>query len=916
MKSARTVIAIFVLSVFTLPAALAQAPLPDGMERITSVEGITEYRLENGLRVLLFPDPSKATITVNMTLLVGSVHEGYGETGMAHLLEHMVFKGSTRHEDIPKELQDHGAQFNGTTGYERTNYYETFDASDENLEWALDLEADRMMNSFILREDLDSEMTVVRNEFEASENNPLGVLFQRVLSTSYLWHGYGRPTIGSRADIENVPIPRLRAFYERYYQPDNAILVVAGRIDEDDTLEIIDEIYGSIPRPDRILEETYTEEPIQDGEREVVLRRVGDIQFLMAGYHAPHGTHPDFVPLQIASQILAFPPAGRLHQALVETGIAAQVGNTELQEKDPGIAILYAVVRAGSSIDEAREVFLQTIDDLADNPITAEEVDRTRNRLLTSIDQQMNSSQTIALQLSNWAAMGDWRVLFLDRDRVREVTSEDVQQAALKYYKPSNRTLGVFLPAPEPDRTEIPDRPDLVAMLDGYTGDEARSEGEAFDASPENVEARLERITLPGGTRLVMLQKETRGDVVTARISLNFGSVDSLSGMAMAGQIAGQMLMRGTTSHTRQEIQDEIASLQTQMNVFGGPDGTSASITSTYDNLPAVIQLAAEILREPSFPENEFNTLRDQALANMEFARSEPQVIVQQAFSRHNSRYDPDDVRYVATIDEEIEMTENLTLAELGDFHSAFYGASNAEVVVVGDFDPVAVRAAVEDFIDGWESPQTYAEVTYPYPEGGIEPIREVFETPDKENAFFMAGMPLDMSDEHPDYPAMVLGNYILGQGFNSRLISRIRGDEGLSYSVGSSFSAQAGINGGRFVVNAISAPQNATPVEVSFRDELATILEEGYTADEITAAKESWSQARQVSRAQDAALVGMLLSHEHNGRTMARDQELEAAIQALTGEDIVSAMRRHLDLDQMTFMMGGDFANATPDPE
>jgi zinc protease len=188
-------------------------------------------------------------------------------------------------------------------------------------------------------------------------------------------------------------------------------------------------------------------------------------------------------PFQIASQILAFPPAGRLHQALVETGIAVQVGNFELQEKDPGIAILYSVVREGSSIPEARDVFLETIDGLADNPIRAEEVERTRNRLLTSIDQQMNNSQTIALQLSNWAAMGDWRVLFLDRDRVREVDAEEVQRVALKYYKSSNRTLGVFLPAPEPDRTEIPDRPDLATMLDGYTGDEVRSEGEVLDAS-------------------------------------------------------------------------------------------------------------------------------------------------------------------------------------------------------------------------------------------------------------------------------------------------------------------------------------------------------------------------------------------------------------------------------------------------
>src|SRR5688572_14890107 len=201
MKSHR--IASLVLTVVvcaSIERASAQAPaaaLPAGVQRVTSVEGITEYSLANGLRVLVFPDPSKATITVNVTYFVGSKHENYGETGMAHLLEHLLFKGSTRHPDITKELRDHGARPNGTTSYERTNYFETFDASDVNLEWALDLEADRMVNSFVAKRDLDSEMTVVRNELESSENNPLGMLIQRVTAAAYLWHNYGKPVIGA-----------------------------------------------------------------------------------------------------------------------------------------------------------------------------------------------------------------------------------------------------------------------------------------------------------------------------------------------------------------------------------------------------------------------------------------------------------------------------------------------------------------------------------------------------------------------------------------------------------------------------------------------------------------------------------------------------------------------------------------------
>ncbi|HJR69773.1 MAG TPA: pitrilysin family protein, partial [Gammaproteobacteria bacterium] len=342
------------LALFFTGLAGAQAPLPAGITHVTAVEGIAEYRLANGLRVLLFRDPSKATITVNMTYLVGSSDESYGETGMAHLLEHMLFKGSTKYPDILAAIRSHGAQFNGTTSWDRTNYFETFDATDANLEWALDLEADRMINAFVAQSDLDTEMTVVRNEFEAGENNPTGVLYQRVLSTAYLWHSYGKSPIGSRSDIEGVPIERLKAFYQRHYQPDNAVLVVAGRFEVPRTLELIATKFNPIPRPQRVLTDNYTIEPTQDGEREVIVRRVGDVQILMVGYHAPAGTHTDFVPLQFAADALADEPGGRLYKALVQTGLASQVAVQTLQLRDPGMIIFFALVPEDASLDEAR----------------------------------------------------------------------------------------------------------------------------------------------------------------------------------------------------------------------------------------------------------------------------------------------------------------------------------------------------------------------------------------------------------------------------------------------------------------------------------------------------------------------------------------------------------------------------------
>jgi zinc protease len=913
MKSIWSRAAGVLLAFAVVWVAEAQTQLPAGVERITSVEGITEYRLANGLRVLLFPDPSNARITVNVTYLVGSVHESAGEAGMAHLLEHMVFQGTPKHPDILKEIQDRGAQVNGTTAWERTNYFETFDASDENLEWALELEADRMVNSLIAQQDLDSEMTVVRNEFEAGENNPFSVLLARVMSTAYVWHGYGDTPIGSRSDIENVPIERLQAFYRKHYQPDNAILVVAGRIDETKTLGLIAKYFGVLPRPERTLEPYYTEEPTQDGEREIVVRRVGDIQAVMAGFHVADGTHEDFVPLQIATRVLADEPSGRLYKALVEAGLAAQVGVQTLQMKDPGMVIFIAIVRADGSLDAARNALLATIDDVRANPITAEEVERAKSRILAQFELAMNNSQTVALQLSNWAAIGDWRMLFLDRDRVRAVSAEATQRAAVNYLKTSNRTVGMFIPDAAPDRAEIPDPPSLAALLEGYRGDAARSEGEEFDPSIANIEARTQRVTLPGGVKLVMLPKETRGDSVQAIIRLNNGDEQSLRGSGRIGNLIPQMLTRGTASKTRQQIQDELSNRQSQLNVGGGPNTVVANVQTTREHLAAVLDLAIEVLREPAFPESELTTLRDLMLAQLEFTRSEPQGVVPRAFARHmGAQYDAQDVRYTPTLDEEIALVRAVTAENLRDFHEEFYGAADAEVVIVGDFDAAAAQQLIGAQLDGWRSQRPYAEVVSPYPDPKVGPVSEIFETPDKENAFFMAGMPVKMNSDDADYPALLFGNFMLGQGPASRLFARIRNTEGLSYGVGSQLQAPAKSDGGMFIVNAISAPQNAERVEASFRDELTKILNDGYTDEEIAVAKRGWAQGRQVARSQDQQLVGTLLGHVHNGRTMTWEADLEAKVMALTGAQIRDAMRRHLDLEAMAFMRGGDFAGAS----
>jgi zinc protease len=894
------------------PAASAR-PAPAPPEKVTSVEGITEYRLANGLEVLLFPDPTKPTITVNVTYKVGSRNESYGETGMAHLLEHLMFKGTPKHSNIPQELTAHGARPNGSTWFDRTNYFETFQASDENLRWALDLESDRMVSSFIAKKDLDSEMTVVRNEFELGENDPADVLEERVLSTAYLWHNYGHSTIGARSDIENVPIGRLQAFYRTYYQPDDAVLLVAGRFDEAKTLALVQQLFGRIPRPTRTLPVYYTLDPTQDGERSVTLRRVGDVQELAAAYHAPSGTDPSSGALELLQQVLTDTPSGRLYKALVETKKATSVGGYFMELHDPGFLMFNAEVRQNQDIEDARATFVATLDAAAEkSPISGEEVERARASLLKNIDLMLNNADRVGLVLSEYIGQGDWRLFFLNRDRIKKASVDDVQKAAAAYLKPSNRTLGVFLPTPQPDRAEIPKPLPAAAAVADFKGEAAVAVGESFDPSPSNIESRTRRSQLSDGLKLALLPKKTRGGNVVASLTLRFGDEQALFGKAVVADLTADMLLRGSSKHTRQQLKDEFDRLKARVGISGGATQVNVSVETVRDNLLEVLKLVGEVLREPAFPAKEFEELSAENLAAIEQQKSEPTALAPNEFRRHLSPYPKGDVRYVESLDEALASYKAATLDEAKAFYQGFYGASTGELAVVGDFDEARVAALAAELFGGWKSPARFVRVPELYQDVPVE--EKSIETPDKANAFFIAGQNLPLSDQDKDYPALVLGNYMLGGGFlNSRLAVRIRQKDGLSYGVGSQLNASPLDPAGIFLTYAIYAPQNAARLEAAFKEEVARVLKDGYEAKEIAEAKSGWLQSRVVSRAQDASLARTLATDLYIDRTLAWDADFEGKVKALTGEEILAAMRKYLDLSKMTIVKAGDFAKAKP---
>lgn len=880
--------------------------LPKGVVQGPSVEGITEYRLPNGLKVLLFPDSSRPTVTVNVTYLVGSRHENYGETGMAHLLEHLMFKGSPKHPDITAQFANRGMQFNGTTSLDRTNYYEVFQASDDNLQWALQMEADRMTHSNIARKDLDSEMTVVRNEYENGENSPSAVLMKRMQNIAYDWHSYGRSTIGNKSDIENVKIANLQNFYRTYYQPDNAVLLVAGKFDPAATLLSINRLFGAIPKPKRTLPEFWTVEPTQDGERSFEVRRQGDVQIVALGYKIPSGLHDDSDVLNFAGTILGEGPSSRLHKLLVETGKASQVFAFPQTGFAPGLQYFGAVVKKGEPLEPVRQALTQAVETFSQHPPTPEEMERTRRGYLNDIERSLNDPQQVGVALSEVIALGDWRLFFVGRDRVPTITAEQVAAAAGRYFKRDNRVTGMFIPDDNPQRAVIPPAPSVESLLKDFKPQASTLTAEDFEPTQANIMKRT-TLTTAGGVKLALLPKKNRGQTVTVDLSQHFGDEQNLFGKGAIPGLTAAMLTRGTTQYDRVQLADAFDKLK----IAGSP----THFQTTRENLPAALKLVAHVLREPSFPAAEFEQLRQQSLVSLDASRSEPTNVASRALNEHFDIYPKGDIRHETTLEEDVADIKAAKLDDLKAFHRDFYGTVPAEMAIVGDFDAKAITPLVDQLFGAWKAPMHVAPVLRKHAE--IAPIHQTLNTPDKENGFYTARMNLDLNIEDPDYPALMLADYIFGGGggLKSRLMDRIRQKEGLSYGGGTQLVAGDLDRAGMFAISAIAAPQNLVKVDAAVREELARALKDGFTAAELAGAKSGLMQQRIQTRADDGALAAGWTSYLYRGRTFEWSAEFERRLMAVTLPQLNAAFRKTLDPAKLSVVMAGDQSKAKAKP-
>jgi len=875
--------------------------------RITRVEGLTEYRWPNGLTALVGSDLSSPSMSLNLVYRVGSRNEGPGEAGMAHLLEHMLFKGTVATPDPKRAFADRAMRFNATTSYDRTNYFAHFTASDENFDWYLSWLADTMANVRITDESLGSERTVVRNEMEQGQNRPSSLLFQELMGAAYRFHPYGRAVIGTESDLEHVQAASLQAFYDLYYRPDNAVIVVTGRIEEARAVAAISESLGRIERPSEPLPVPYTREPVQEGEREAFLRRSGGVPQLAIGYHIPDGAAREQVALTLTAAMLSREPDGPLYQALVREGLADAAYGYAMGLADPGMMVFG--VRPAKGVDPARiEKVLHRLLE-TELPLTQAALERTRDEWLNEARRAIESSESLAMMPTESIAQGDWRLWFAHRDWAQQLTLKDVRDTARRYVLRDNRTTARYQPTADPKRAPASVTSNAQALLAGMTFPSepaARGDGPVTldEVTGKSVNGRL-----ANGIDYSIVSRKTRSDRVQIKLQLQWGDLGALDGRWRDADMLDALLPGATRHLDRQQFEDRTRVLDARISVTTGSTGLELSLDVGRENLDPALELAISSIREPVFPADLFRERRNQMLSRLREQGDQPDYVTSDLVRRAAFAYPPNDPRHYRSVETRIQDLESLTLARSEAFYRAFAGTGHGQLAAIGDVDAPALVSRVDQLLAGWKSPVPYARIERPF--HPLPVTTEQRTMADKPNLVYVAVQNLAMSEDDPDFAAVALAIQMLGGGSSSRLSARLREQEGLTYSVYGYLSADRRIPNAVVTLRAILAPNNLPRFQKALNEELARAWKDGFTAAELETSRNGWISQRRERLATEAGALSTMASNLYWSSDWARWAQIEERLRQVTPDSAAEAMRRRLDVSRWFVAAAGDLKPA-----
>lgn len=939
-RSGALLAALLLVSSWCMPATAASirtaskqvstnTPAEFSKVRYDATSGLSEYRMRsNGLTVLLKEMHTAPVVTVMLLYRVGSRNEAVGYTGSTHFLEHLMFRGSTnfdprKHNGIDDVLKPIGGQNNATTWFDRTSYFEVVPASDLNL--CLQFESDRMRNLLLRGDDRKSEMTVVRNELERNENEAQAILDTQLFATAFREHPYHHPTIGWRSDVEGVPLSRLKKFYDDFYWPNNATLLIVGDFQPQSALQMVSKNFGKIPHSPNPIPDVYTTEPAQEGQRRFTIQRGEDTPKVMMGYHIPRALDKDSYTLDVIDSLLGDDnrQSSRLYKRLVDTGLASDVYASSYTLRDPGLFVLYASATPGSKLDTLESSLQQELDKLKTETVPAEELQRAK----TSISKRLKLSSVdpleLAQQIGEALATGNLDYWLNFEKRINAVTADDIKRVANKYFTSKNESVGHYLPqtdttpaasaAAQPPLGVANLRPGNLPASSRHSKapptEHHRAMGLGQQATYTNktslsIASRVKRRVLSNGLTVLVLP-QPGAQAVSVAGSIKAGGYFTSSDKSLVPDLLADMLTKGSANFSKELLAQELENMGTSFNPAAGRFFLNFQTDVVKDDLDKFTLMLSDIITKPVFAGDELD--KSKKVWEAKFKQSMADTRAVAVNSLFNSLYARDNVYHEKTFADKLKELSTISVSDLHDFHAQHFRPSNMVLSVVGDVNPDLVFSSIEKHFAAYGNREPAESITVPKTKT-LSTSREIkVPISGKESVDICIGHPADLSITHPDFFAAAIANAALGYGTFASRLAALREDYGLTYGISSSFSDVA-FGGAPWMISCTVNPQNTQKALSVIRQITAKYVKEGITPKELADESKHLAGEFLVDLRIPGEIARFLCRYEMLGVGPSFIDKYASRLQAVSAEQVNKAIRKYLPLADSLTVLSGSF--------
>lgn len=891
-----------------------------GLERITDkpVKGISEYRLKsNGMKVLLIENHAAPVVATTIVYHVGSRNEAVGYTGATHFLEHMMFKGTSRFDPKQKNgiddlLKRVGGINNATTWFDRTNYFEVVPA--RYLSLCLDIESDRLRNLLLRAEDREAEMTVVRNELERGEDDPDELLETNLFATAFREHPYHHPTIGWRSDVEGVPLARLKQFYDDFYWPDNATLIVSGDFDSKEAIEMIDERFSSIPKSPAPFPQVYTEEPPQEGERRFTVRRGTDVPRLVIGYHIPRCLSDDTYALDVLENVLGDSgrKSSRLYKKLIGTGLASFVDASNYSLRDPGLFVLSAQTAGANKLERLEEALDKQARRLTEKPISEEELKKAKSAITKSIRLSIADPLGFSMYLTEAIAVADWRWWLDYPEKIEKVTADDVMAVAKKYFLDDNKTVGYYYPRQDGGKAAPP-----PIDLAGEKKDKDKKQ-EKKEASTSAV-VKKEKIEAEAGKGKVEIASKVKRSTLDNGLTVLSLAIPDATTVAVSGKIkngpsdfyqvpvmVSTLMTSGSSRYSKEALADELELMGADIDFDPDTFWTEFDSHVVKEDLSHFVEVLANVIQEPLFSGKELKLetkLRETSLKeSMADTNEVSWNLMTRALYREGSPF------YQKSFKEQLKELDKIKISDLKDYHRNNFTAGNTVIAFVGAVEHDSIVELCKKQFGSWargegKGWQSSEDDLVKLEEGNKIVSRSI---PDKANVDVRIGKHLPVSFSSSDYFATVVANAALGYDSFACRLAPVRDKYGLTYGIYSVIDDPTQKYSPWYIKYSVN-PNNLEKARKIVQEIVADYVKDGITDEELTTEKSHLSGTYEVYLRSPSKIAERLSLYEAAGVDLSYIDNYASNISRVTKDQVNKAIEAYFDIskESVTAMSG-----------